>query len=226
MPHALTKRSPEGNRSLVGELPPLQGVTALVLALTQLFVQTYERLYARMIDYAERHLGRGDGYDAVANAVADLWIRWWSLPPEKQTDKFMFGAVCHSVSAMRRRQRREGRRLASVEDAEVVYELEAGVARAVREGGRGDTRLDILDAALAALTPRQREVLLLVEDQDFSYQETADMLGIGYETVRTHFKKAMEELRAAFARAGYQVGGPKSPKRKLLASPKGGDTNA
>jgi RNA polymerase sigma-70 factor (ECF subfamily) len=197
---------------------------ALVLAVTQSFVAAYERLYSRMIDYAERLLGRHDAYDAVADALADLWIRWPSLPAEKQNDKFLFGAVCHSVSATRRRQRREDRRLVALEDAGVVYELDRGVAMAVREGDRGETMADILDAAVAALTPRRREVLLLVKEQEFTYQETAEILGVKYETVHTHVRKAIDQLRAAFARAGYDLTDPTS-RQKRLPAPKRGNSN-
>ena len=226
MRRALAKRAPEGNHPLVGDGSPPVDVMALVLGFTQYFVAAYERLYARMIDYAERILGRGDAYDAVADAVADLWIRWPSLPPEKQNDRFLFGAVCHSVSAARRRQRREDRRLVALEDAAVVYELDHGVARAVREGegGRGDTMADVLDAALAALTPRRREVLLLVKEHEFTYQETAEILGLKYETVHTHVRKAIDELRAAFARAGYDLTDP-TARQQRLSAPKRGNSN-
>lgn len=220
MRRALSKRSPEGNRLLVGEVPPPVDVVALVLALAQFFVEAYQRLHARMLDYAERFLSRDDACDAVADAIAGLWVRWPSLSQEKRTDQYIFGAVCHSVSA----KRRQNRRRVSLDDVEVEYELDQRAVSAVREGSRRDTIADVLDAALAALTPRRREVLLLVKEQGFTYQEAAQALGLKYETIHTHVRLAIEDVRAAFARAGFRIAGPRSRQQQLPA-PKGGNTN-
>jgi len=68
-----------------------------------------------------------------------------------------------------------------------------------REPGHDPTsglglRLD-LERALALLAPQSREVLLLVGMEQYSYAETAEMLGIPVGTVMSRLARAREQLR-------------------------------
>jgi RNA polymerase sigma factor (sigma-70 family) len=52
-----------------------------------------------------------------------------------------------------------------------------------------------LDAALAALSERQRAVVLLVVGEQWSQQEVADLLGLSHSSVRTHLRRGMAALQ-------------------------------
>jgi DNA-directed RNA polymerase specialized sigma24 family protein len=52
-----------------------------------------------------------------------------------------------------------------------------------------------LPAALAAISPRQRSVVLLVVGEGWSQQEVADLLGLSHSAVRTHLRRGLESLR-------------------------------
>ena len=52
-----------------------------------------------------------------------------------------------------------------------------------------------LPAALAALTPRQRQVVVLVEAFEWTQRETADLLGIRPGSVQTHLARGLARLR-------------------------------
>jgi len=54
-----------------------------------------------------------------------------------------------------------------------------------------------LSAALARLSPRQREVVVLVDAFEWTYQEVADLLGIRASSVQTHLERGLARLRAA-----------------------------
>ena len=54
-----------------------------------------------------------------------------------------------------------------------------------------------LAAALAALSTRDRDVLLLIAWGDLTYEEVADALGIPIGTVRSRLHRARSHLRAA-----------------------------
>jgi RNA polymerase sigma factor (sigma-70 family) len=209
------KRSPEGNRLLVGEgVPPAYGV-APDRDLALLYAETYARLHGPLRDHAERLLSMDDARDAVGDAMASLWYQWATLAHEKRNDAYVFGILSHCISA----KLKENRLLVSLEDAEP--ELDRHAMHLAPGDTRETTAAEILDAALAAMPARRREVYLLVREQSFTRKQAAGALGLSEGTINTHMYLATEDLRTAFTRAGFRIADP----QRLLPSPKGGDTN-
>lgn len=62
--------------------------------------------------------------------------------------------------------------------------------------GAADTRR-LLDGALAALTPRQRAVVVLRYYDDLSERDTADLLGVSVGTVKSQTHLSLRRLREA-----------------------------
>lgn len=54
-----------------------------------------------------------------------------------------------------------------------------------------------LSAALAQLSPRQREVVVLVDAFEWTQREVADLLGIRLSSVQTHLERGLARLRVA-----------------------------
>ena len=54
---------------------------------------------------------------------------------------------------------------------------------------------DTIKKLINQLSPRQREVYLLHRHEGFTYQEIAEKLGIGHETVKEHAAKALKHMR-------------------------------
>ena len=88
---------------------------------------------------------------------------------------------------------------------QVLSRLVARMPRAVSAGGSGSTRAD----AVEALTPRQREVLLLIA-QGLSNSEIEAELGITRATCRSHITALLARLgardRAQLVIAAYESG--------------------
>ena len=202
--------SRDRDNRLVGIVPP-PAVPAITLE--RLFIEAYRRLHGRVLHHAQRFLSADDAHDAVADAMAALWIRWATLTPSQQSDKWIFGVVHRCVLA----RLRAGRSHVSLEDAEA--ELDAHAARAFETPTWGDTAADVLDAVLTVMPPRRREVFLLVREESLSYQAAAEVLGLSQNTVHTHMRLATKDLHTAFTRAGFQIA-DSQPAR--LKSPKGG----
>ncbi len=53
-----------------------------------------------------------------------------------------------------------------------------------------------LKPAIDRLSPRQREVVVLVHGFDWTITEVAELLGIGFSTAKKHLERGMERLRA------------------------------
>jgi RNA polymerase sigma factor (sigma-70 family) len=210
------KRSPEGADGLIRETLRPGHVLARESDLAQLFVETYERLRGQLLDHAERFVGKDDAQDAVGEAVASLWIQWSTLPQEKRNDAYIFGVVRHCVSA----KRREYRMLVSLEDAEA--ELDGRAVRAAQGADDGNPAAELLDATLDAMPTRRREVVLLVRGQSFTRREAADAIGVSVDTIGTHMRLAMDDLRAEFRRAGFRIANLRS---RRLPWPKQAESN-
>jgi RNA polymerase sigma-70 factor (ECF subfamily) len=71
-----------------------------------------------------------------------------------------------------------------------------------------ESRID-LDAMLAVLSPEHREVIVLRELQQMSYEEIATALKIPRGTVESRLHRARQELRRRYA--GYLEGEKKRP---------------
>ncbi len=59
-----------------------------------------------------------------------------------------------------------------------------------------------LSAALAELSSRQREVVVLVDAFEWTHREVADLLGIRLSSVQTHLERGLARLRAALGVSG------------------------
>ncbi len=89
-----------------------------------------------------------------------------------------------SISRWRRRRWRE----LSTDDLPEVVHTDPDVA------GRADLR-----RALAALSPRQRAVIVLRYFEDLTEQETAEALGCAVGTVKSHARDGLARLRTTLA---------------------------
>ena len=52
-----------------------------------------------------------------------------------------------------------------------------------------------LSSALLSLSPRQRQVVVLIESYEWTQAEVADFLGIGLSSVQTHLERGLVRLR-------------------------------
>jgi RNA polymerase sigma-70 factor, ECF subfamily len=67
------------------------------------------------------------------------------------------------------------------------------------EAERSDGRLEAFRRALGALPARQRELIVLLEEKDFSYEELAQITRASVSAVKSRLFRAREQLRRRLA---------------------------
>lgn len=123
--------------------------------------------------------------DLVQDALVKVAERWTRLRHEAP-DAYARRVIYNGAVSRWRRHRREAP-TAALPEAGVQGGNEAWIAGA-------DVR-----AALQALTPRQRAVLVLRYYEDLSEQQIAETLGVSTGTVKSQAHTALRRLREQFA---------------------------
>jgi RNA polymerase sigma-70 factor (ECF subfamily) len=215
----LAKRTNEADDKQIGvvdkpELPAAPGVE-------RMFREIYERVQPHALRHAEKLLSRDEARDAFHNAMQRAWSLWRKLTPEEMSDAYLYRAVHREVIAMSRRNDR----MVDIDDAEA--ELTQLALRNIDQFTRATTAEDVIDAVTAAMPARRRQVYLLVQRYQMTYQDVAEQLDISIGTVNTHMLRANESMRAAFRERGFRLGKSEGPGTgfKLLPSGGSGVTN-
>jgi RNA polymerase sigma factor (sigma-70 family) len=164
------------------------------IADTDLFGVLYDRYAGPLYQYAQRRVGPEIAQDLVADTfVAALRSRSRYDLGRPDARPWLFGILTRELSHHRRGETRRYRALAR---AAPDVATEAPTERVVEAVTAGAVRAP-LAAALAALSARDRDVLLLIAWGDLTYEEVADALAIPVGTVRSRLHRARSRLRAA-----------------------------
>lgn len=184
----------------------------------QEFSEIVERVYPSALNRAAKVLENvDDAQDAVGTAVQKAWAVWTTLTPEQMSDAYLQRAVTNEIIAVIRERR--DKTVVSIEDVEL--ELEQLAFAQIEQASRHVQPADRLNAVLALMPRRRREVVLLVHVFNFKYQEVADLLGLSIGTVNTHMRLASAEIRAVFD-GQFRLGDGEASK---LTSKTGEDSN-
>ena len=146
-----------------------------------------ERYYPRLLRYAIRMLG---GRADAEEAVQDAFVRAHrSLPHYEERSRFgpwVFQILvnrCRTLGAQRRRRERTF----------VPFDGQSGATPAP---GTVELQWQVdVQGALMRLAPDAREALLLKFVEDRSYEDMADLTGVGVSALKMRVKRAREQLR-------------------------------
>ncbi|MEV0092472.1 RNA polymerase sigma factor [Streptomyces sp. NPDC050738] len=174
----------------------------------ELFAVLFDRHSDDIHRYAARRLGTEAADDLMAETfvIAFQQRRRYDLT-RPHALPWLYGIVTNLISRHKRAEARRLRALArvmsstpaegaGVGDAHSEAMADRVVARVGAESTRG-----ALAAALAGLSPRNRDVLLLIAWGDLDYAEAAEALGIPVGTVRSRLHRARSAVRAALGGA-------------------------
>ncbi|MFF6781118.1 SigE family RNA polymerase sigma factor [Streptomyces sp. NPDC012510] len=135
------------------------------------------------------HMLTGDFHEAedlVQTTLAKVYARWPRIPRDDVDFYVRRSLVNNNISRVRKRRVAH---LLTPFLPERVHERQAGHADSVAQRAA-------VTEALAALTARQRSVLVLRYWEDLSENEIAQLLGCSLGTVKTHARRGLQALRA------------------------------
>ncbi|MFB8143464.1 RNA polymerase sigma factor [Streptomyces parvus] len=157
----------------------------------ELFAGLYDRHAPDIHRYAARRLGEGAADDITAETFLIAFrTRARYDTAHRLARPWLYGIAANLIGKHRRTEVRALKALARTGHDPV----------AASWSDRSDDRIAVqapLAGALAALSPGDRHVLLLVAWADLGYQEVAEALRIPLGTVRSRLNRARRKVRAA-----------------------------
>ena len=155
---------------------------------TAWFEELFEAHYGDLMRYATRRVGADAASDIVSSTFLVAWRRRGDLPPD--APRPWLYAVARKVIGNELRARRRRERL----DGRARQQPDAVATTAPDHAGPVTERLRV-GQALAALSPRDQEVLRLTEWEGLDLTEAAAVL----ECTRTAAKVRLHRARRRFA---------------------------
>jgi RNA polymerase sigma-70 factor, ECF subfamily len=169
------------------------------------FLASVEAKAFRIAQIALRH--EDDALDAVQDAMLRLVRSYSSRPPEEWRPLF-YRILENCVRDMQRRRSVRGRVLTWYHRAfgDDAVEGESDPLEQVSDPGpipsaqaQTDETMQALEAALAGLPARQRQAFLLRCLEGLDVAATAKAMGCSEGSVKTHYFRALQTLRAQLA---------------------------
>lgn len=160
--------------------------------------EAFAFLYDRHAAHIHRYVTRRLGSDVAVDVVADTFLDAFRHRARYRLDRddarpWLYGIAANLIGKHRRSETRMLHAFART-GADPVAQTYAD--RVEDRVSAAAVRRPIAKA-LADLTPKYREVLLLVAWADLSYEETAEALGISIGTVRSRLHRARAKVRQA-----------------------------
>jgi RNA polymerase sigma-70 factor (ECF subfamily) len=150
------------------------------------FEDLYRATYPRVLAYARTVASRDDADDAVAEAYAIAWRRQRDIPRGSELG-WLIGVTRRVLANTRRGRRRAGA-------LHALLDLQPRVPGPDPADGIADVGLR---DALLALSPLDREAVVLTAWFDLSSSQAAQALGITPAAFRMRSARARRRLRAA-----------------------------
>ncbi|PWJ54564.1 RNA polymerase sigma-70 factor, ECF subfamily [Quadrisphaera granulorum] len=152
------------------------------------FNELWASCSSRVLAYATRHVGRDDAQEALAETFLVAWRRLADVP--EQPLPWLLVVARNTMA----NQRRSAYRRTALH-SELAH-LHASAAPAAAADVTVGQRADVL-AVLAALSPSEREALLLVSWDGLSVPEAARVAGCSTSAMHVRLFRARRRLRAS-----------------------------
>ena len=162
----------------------------------------FEALSERLMGTAYFAVGhREDAREAVQEAFVRCWRHRKKVPELRDLDAWIFSVLLNTARDMRRRKRVRKAESLPTEDAMPIKAADDPVRRAHAREALGRVR-----SAIHLLPETEREVFLLRQNGDVTYERIAELLGCPVGTAKTRMRSALQRLRRAMEPARGAAG--------------------
>jgi RNA polymerase sigma factor (sigma-70 family) len=196
----VTEPPPEGREALSApaDLVNSPESDATIIKASRGDPERFAAIFDRYFSELHRYLARRVGGEAADDLAAEVFLAAFSQRQRYDAARdcarpWLYGIATNLVGAHRRQEARYLRALARA-DRQPRWQ---GEEERVADRISASAALPALTAALTALAPGDRDVLLLVALADLGYPEVAQALGIPYGTVCSRLNRARRQLRAS-----------------------------
>jgi RNA polymerase sigma-70 factor, ECF subfamily len=185
---------------------PLVMTDAAVIRRSRLEPELFAVLFDRHAPFIHRYVNRRAGRQAADDLTAETFLAAFSKRGQydlghPDARPWLYGIATNLIGQHRREEVRQYRiRQAVVPDLDLPDLAERAATDMTARAARG-----ALVAALAGLSPGDRDVLILIAWEELTYPEAARALGIPVGTVRSRLNRARRTIRAELA-AGDPAG--------------------
>ncbi|WP_067451371.1 RNA polymerase sigma factor [Actinomadura macra] len=181
------------------------GLVAASLRDAELFTAVYDRHFPAVYRYVAGRLGREVADDVVAETFLAAFRRRATFDPSRgDVRPWLFGFATKLIAQHRRVETRRYQALARLGPEPDPGGHEDSVAASVT----AERMQPALARALAALSRKDRDVVLLKALGQLSHEEIAAVLGIPYGTVGSRLNRARRKLRADLPPDAFDTEGP------------------
>lgn len=143
-----------------------------------------------------------DGADAAQEAFLSAWRNLPAFRGDAQFSTWLYRLTSNAcMDILRRRQRQDAHAGPSLDDEEIGFDAPDPSPTPQDAVERRELRQELRDA-LQALSPERREVLILREIHQLSYEEIGQALSLDVGTVKSRIHRAREALRKILLERG------------------------
>lgn len=167
------------------------------------FAQAFDAEFPALHRFLRRRVGAAAADDLAAETFAIAYARWERFDQARPLRPWLYGIASNLMQHHWRTERRKLRAYARTGVDEIVDGLEASAGRLDARSRQRE-----LAAALAALRPADREILLLHAWADLSDAEIATALSLPIGTVKSRLHRTRETLRNRLRPSGQELETP------------------
>lgn len=148
-----------------------------------------QRYWPDLVRFANSYLQSVDAAEDITQiAFIRLWDKRTTWDPSGSLRRYLYTSVRNLC--LNENDRSRVRRLWALRQ-----EAREATATTALDHLQADETYRLLEAAIASLPTRRREVFRLACQEGFSYQKTAEILGVSVQTVANQMSSALKVLR-------------------------------